>query len=223
MRILVVEDDEALADGLKYHLERDGYEVDIAPDGEEGWQRIRQGAYELMLLDRMLPGLDGVTLLKRMRKEHLSVPVLMITALGGLDERVEGLDAGADDYLVKPFHTEELLARVRALARRPARLEDAGRLTLGDLTLDEPRGLLTAAGTCPLTKREASLMVQFMKNPGQTLPRELLLGRVWGPDAPVEDGNLDNYIYFLRKRLKAVGSCAKIQTVHALGYRLEGS
>jgi DNA-binding response OmpR family regulator len=221
MRILIVEDDGALADGLKYHLERDGYAVDVAPDGEDGWRMVKQGTYELMLLDRMLPGLDGVSLMKRMRIERLAVPVLMITALGGLNERVEGLDAGADDYLVKPFHTEELLARVRALARRPAGISDAGRIVCGDLTLDAERGLLTAATSCPLTRREASLMVQFMKNPGRTLPRELLLGRVWGPDAPVEDGNLDNYIYFLRKRLKAAGSGSKIQTVHALGYRLE--
>jgi DNA-binding response OmpR family regulator len=222
MRILVVEDDKALAEGLKYHLKADGYDVDIAPGGEEGWAFAGQGAYELMLLDRMLPGLDGITLIKRMRDAHVHVPVLMMTALGGLNDRVEGLDAGADDYLVKPFHTEELLARVRALARRPRQMSDADHLTYGDLTLDESRGLLAAAQSCTLTKREVSLMAQLMRHPGQTLPRELLLSRVWGPDAPVEDGNLDNYIYFLRKRLKAVESGAKISTVHALGYRLEG-
>lgn len=221
MKILIIEDDAALVDGLVYHLRRDGHDVDAAYDGPEGWNLARGGAYELVLLDRMLPGMDGAAVLRRMRNAHLTAPVLMITALGSLSDRVQGLDAGADDYLVKPFQTEELLARVRALARRPARIVDAERIQCGELVLDESTGLLSmACATCALSKREAKLLSQFMKNPGQTLTRELLLSRVWG-DAPVEDGNLDNYIYFLRKRLKSVGSRAKIQTARGLGYRLE--
>jgi len=221
MKILIVEDDLALADGLAYHLKRDGHDVDIAYDGLEGWELARDSAYELVLLDRMLPGLDGAAVLRNLREARLTLPVLMITALGSLSDRVQGLDAGADDYLVKPFQTEELLARVRALARRPAQMMEAGRIQCGELSLNESTGSLARADAfCRLSKREAKLLAQFMRNPGQTLSREILLTRVWG-NAPVEDGNLDNYIYFLRKRLKSVRWKGKIQTVHGLGYRLE--
>jgi DNA-binding response OmpR family regulator len=221
MKILIIEDDAALAEGLAYHLKRDGHDVDVAYDGLDGWNRVRSGAYELMLLDRMLPGMDGAAVLKKLRGARLALPVLMITAMGTLSDRVQGLDAGADDYLVKPFQTEELLARVRALMRRPAQIVDAGHLHCSELSLDEATSLLSLAGaSCRLSRREASLLGQFMRHPNQTLPRELLLTRVWG-DAPVEDGNLDNYIYFLRKRLKSVGWKGKIQTEHGLGYRLE--
>jgi len=221
MKILIVEDDAALAEGLAYHLKRDGHDVDAAYDGLEGWSRVRSGAYELLLLDRMLPGMDGAAVLRNLRDAHLTLPVLMITAMGSLTDRVQGLDAGADDYLVKPFETQELLARVRALMRRPAQIVDAGHIHCGELILDEATGLLSrACESCRLSKREANLLAQFMRHPNQVLPRELLLARVWG-DAPVEDGNLDNYIYFLRKRLKSVGWKGKIQTEHGLGYRLE--
>lgn len=221
MKILIIEDDAALAEGLVYHLRRDGHAVDVAYDGVDGWNRVRGVAYELLLLDRMLPGMDGAAVLKKARGAQLTLPVLMITAMGALSDRVQGLDAGADDYLVKPFQTEELLARVRALMRRPPQIVNAGRIQLGELRLDEEAGLLArGAMSCRLSRRETSLLGQFMRHPKQTLPRELLLSRVWG-DAPVEDGNLDNYIYFLRKRLKSVGWKGKIQTVRGLGYRLE--
>lgn len=221
MKILIVEDDAALSDGLIYHLERDGHDVDAAHDGLIAWDMIQAGAHELILLDRMLPGLDGAAVLRRMRGAGHATPVLMITALGSLSDRVDGLDAGADDYLVKPFETDELLARVRALSRRPAQLVEAGRIRCGALTLDESQGLLTlGTASCQLSKREARLLAQLMKHAGQVLPRDLLLSRVWA-DAPVEDGNLDNYIYFLRKRLRSVGSTAKIETMRGLGYRLE--
>lgn len=221
MKILIIEDDATLAEGLTYHLCRDGHDVDVSHDGLDGWNRVRSGAYDLLLLDRMLPGMDGAAVLKKLRDAHLTLPVLMITAMGTLSDRVQGLDAGADDYLVKPFQTEELLARVRALMRRPAQIVETGHIQCGELTLDEATGLLVRAGvTCRLSKREASLLGQFMRHPNHTLPRDLLLTRVWG-DAPVEDGNLDNYIYFLRKRLKSVGWKGKIQTEHGLGYRLE--
>lgn len=222
MRILIVEDDAALADGLRYHLAANRYDVDVCADGEEGWHYIRQRAHDLVLLDRMLPELDGVALLRRMRSAGIAVPVLMITALDGVGDRVDGLDAGADDYLVKPFATDEMLARVRALARRPAKWEGDAKLRFADIALDEARNLLECgARACSLSRREGSLLAVFVRNGGQTMPRDLLLSRVWGPDAPVEDGNLDNYIYFLRKRLKSVGSASKITTAHGVGYRLE--
>ena len=222
MRILIVEDDAPLAQGLAFHLKHAGFAADVCEDGLGGLEAASQGQYELILLDRMLPGLDGVQLLRRLRGRRITTPVLMITAMANIGDRVEGLDAGADDYLVKPFAVEELLARVLALGRRAPQLSEPERLQYGKITLNADRGFLQhESGTsCALSKREASLLAQFMRNPGQVLPRELLLSRVWG-DAPVEGGNLDNYIYFLRKRLGAVGADVKIATVHGIGFRLE--
>ncbi|MEF9973795.1 MAG: response regulator transcription factor [Clostridia bacterium] len=222
MRILIIEDDAPLAYGLSFHLRHAGFEVDTYGDGLSGLDAASQGKYELILLDRMLPELDGVQVLRRLRERHITTPVLIITAMTGIDDRVEGLDAGADDYLVKPFATEELLARVRALGRRTPQLSEPDRLQYGNITLNEDRGFLQSEGgaSCSISKREASLLAQLMRNPNQTLPRDLLLSRVWG-DAPVEGGNLDNYIYFLRKRLKVVEADSKIVTVHGLGFQLE--
>ena len=151
--------------------------------------------------------------------------MLMLTALDGIQDRVQGLDAGADDYLTKPFATDELLARIRAITRRPGALEDGSNLlSCGDLQLD--RNSLTLygpGGICTLSKKELAFFDLFFHSAGQTLSREVLLSRIWGAYAPVEDGNLDNYIYFLRRRLAAVHSCVKIITVRGVGYRLEVS
>ncbi len=222
MRILMIEDDRDLCGAVDIHLKSQGYTVDYAHDGEDGLHFARQNAYDLILLDRMLPGRSGVEVVSALRREGLSTPVLMITALDGIQDRVDGLDAGADDYLPKPFATEELLARIRALARRPRQVETTHLLRAGDLELDvELCALRGPAGPCPLSRREARLLELLLRNRGQTLTRELLLARIWGPDAPVEDGNLDNYIHFLRRRLKTAGSRSQIATVRGVGYRLE--
>lgn len=222
MQILIIEDDAPLAQGLVFHLKHAGFAADVCTDGLSGIEAASQGKYELILLDRMLPGMDGVQILKRLRERRITTPVLMITALASVGDRVEGLDAGADDYLVKPFAIEELLARLRALGRRTPQLSEPERLQYGNVTLNADRGFLQheSNASCALSRREASLLAQFMRNPERILSRELLLSRVWG-DAPVEGGNLDNYIYFLRKRLNAVGADAKIVTVHGIGFRLE--
>ncbi len=222
MQILIIEDDVPLAQGLAFHLRHEGFAVDVHEDGLSGIEAAAQGKYELILLDRMLPGMDGVQILKRLREKHISTPVLMITAMANVHDRVEGLDAGADDYLVKPFAVEELLARVRALGRRTPQLSEPERLQYGSVTLNADRGFLQSesGASCALSKREASLLAQFMRNPERILPRDLLLSRVWG-DTPVEGGNLDNYIYFLRKRLAGLGADIKIATVHGIGFRLE--
>lgn len=224
MRILMVEDDVDLCGAVEIHLKREGHTVDLAHDGEDGLHFALQNAYDLILLDRMLPGLDGVSLVSRLRREGFTTPVLMMTALNGISDRVDGLDAGADDYLPKPFATEELLARVRALSRRPVQWESTRRLTAGDAELDtELCALRGPKAACTLSKREGQLLELFFRNKGQTMTRDLLLARVWGPDAPVEDGNLDNYIHFLRRRLAATGSELKIVTARGVGYRLEGA
>lgn len=222
MRILIIEDDPRLVQGLSFHLKHAGFEIDACEDGLSGIEAAMQEKYELILLDRMLPGIDGVQILQRLRKQHVTTPVLIITAMANINDRVDGLDAGADDYLVKPFAIEELLARVRALSRRAPQLSESEKLQYGNLTLNADNGSLKNrnGSSCSLSKREASLLTQFMRNPDCVLPRELLLSRVWG-NTPVEDGNLDNYIYFLRKRLSGVGADSKITTAHGFGFRLE--
>ena len=222
MRILMIEDDEKLCEAVCYHLEREGFTVDVCHDGDDGLRWARQQAHDLIILDRMLPTLSGVTALERMRAGGIQTPVLIVTALATVADRVQGLNAGADDYLVKPFDLEELTARIRAMARRPRQWENAGLLRCGDVQLDpETRVLSGAGGDGSLSKREAALLEPLLRHPGQTFPRGVLLSRVWGPDAPVEDGNLDNYIYFLRRRLGQVGSAMEIRTVRGVGYKLE--
>lgn len=222
MRILLIEDDRELCEAVSVALIGAGYAVDACYNGEDGLYYAQQRAHEVILLDRMLPGMDGLALLGALRRAGIATPVIMVTAMDGVGDRVDGLDAGADDYLVKPYAIEELLARIRALARRPQQYEKAGNPTLGDLELDPQLHLVTGpAGGCLLSQRESQLLEILLRNAGQILPRGLLLARVWGPDTQVEDGNLDNYIHFLRRRLRTVGSALIITTVRAVGYRLD--
>lgn len=222
MRILLVEDDEKLKEALCFQLQKEGIETDSCTDGEEALYYIRQGIYDLILLDRMLPLLDGASVLAQMRREGFQTPVILITALGALEDKIEGLDLGADDYLVKPFAFEELMARIRSILRRPRKLSDSSALLFGDLAFSTNELSLTGpSGNRTLSGREAALLEVFLRNPGQTLSRELLLTKVWGMDSDVEDGNLDNYIHFLRRRLKNLNSSVHLQTVRGVGYRLE--
>lgn len=226
MKILLVEDDENLNKNIAFFLEKEGYQTDRCLNGEDALYYCQEGAPDLILLDRMLPFLDGMELLRRIRALGNQTPVLMLTALGTLSDRVEGLDAGADDYLVKPFEMEELLARIRSLTRRscPANQTVRGSLMLraGDLSLSpQLRELRGPAGSVTLSGRENALLEIFMNNSGQALSRGQLLLKVWGPDGEVEDGNLDNYIFFLRRRLKGLRSAAAISTIRGVGYRLD--
>ena len=222
MRILLAEDDEKLKEALSFQLRKEGIETDSCTDGEEALYYIRQGIYDLILLDRMLPLLDGASVLSRMRREGFETPVIFITALGALEDKIEGLDLGADDYLVKPFAFEELMARIRSILRRPRKLSDSEELLFGDLAFSVREQTLSGpSGSCTLSGREASLLETFLRNSCQTLSRELLLSRVWGMESDVEEGNLDNYIHFLRRRLKNLNSTVSLQTVRGIGYRLE--
>lgn len=223
MRILLIEDDKNLNRALCCALRREGYEVDACLDGEEGLYYMETGTADLVLLDRMLPGLSGAELLRQRRRAGDATPVLMLTAMGTLEDRITGLDLGADDYLVKPFAMEELMARIRSLSRRGAAFHvDSDELSWEDLTLSESSCQLTGpTGECTLSRRECGLLAALLRHPRQTLGRNQLLLSVWGPDTEVEDGNLDNYIFFLRRRLSALSSSVKIQTVRGVGYRLE--
>ena len=221
MRILLIEDDRALCAALSPALQGAGYTVDLCHDGSDGQTFLCDGAYDVCILDRMLPGLDGLSLLRTARARGCTTPVLMLTALSGIGDRVDGLDAGADDYLGKPFDTRELLARLRVLTRRTGTAVES-ELHCGDVTLNAAQLTLTGPkADAALTKRECDLLEALLRAPGQLQTRPVLLARVWGPLAEIEDANLDCYIHFVRRRLKAVGSAVKITTVRGSGYKAE--
>lgn len=221
MRILLIEDDYNLKMTLTFQLEQEGFTVDACGDGEDALYYMNSKTHDLILLDRMLPKVDGITLLKKFRESGSQTPVIILTALGDLGDKVTGLDAGADDYLVKPFEFQELLARIRSINRRPRQWEKEPSLHIMDITYSPgDNQLYGALGSCSLSKKEGMLLEVFLLNPGQVLPRDTLLSRVWGVDAEVEDGNLDNYIHFIRRRLKSVSRQVYIQTVRGIGYRL---
>lgn len=222
MRILLVEDDKDLCDTVKFQLIKAGYDADSCYNGQDACYYALEHPYDVIILDRMLPQLDGISILQYLRRNGIATPVIITTALDGINDRIDGLDAGADDYLVKPYATEELMARIRAVTRRPGQLKGDSeqafsniRLNPLDLTLSGPGGTVT------LSRREGALMEYLIRNSGQTLQRSMILSYVWGPDSEVEEGNLDNYIYFLRRRLKTIRASAQIRTIHGIGYRLE--
>ncbi len=222
MRILIIEDDKSLAETLRFQLEHINFETDVCHGGAEALYFIEQQSYDLILLDRMLPSLDGISVLRITRERNISTPIIFLTALGSLNDKVTGLDCGADDYLVKPFDFEELLARIRCILRRPSKWEGSKPLTVGDISYDTQQKRLCCHNlSCSLSAREGDLFEIFLRNPGQIIPRGSLLARVWGTDAAVEDGNLDNYIYFLRRRLRSVKSQIQLKTVRGVGYQLE--
>ncbi|MED9883456.1 MAG: response regulator transcription factor [Blautia sp.] len=223
MNILMIEDDKELCDAVSFRLEQEGFSITACHDGEEGLYYMQESPFDLVILDRMLPHMNGIEVLKEARTRQIRTPILMLTALGELDDRLTGLNGGADDYMVKPFAFEELLARIRCLLRRPAVYQDSVKsISLGDVSfVPETRTLSSWEKTCTLSSREGELMEVFLRNPGQTLPRQLLLSRVWGLETDVEEGNLDNYIHFLRRRLKTVKSTLQIKTVRGVGYQLE--
>ncbi len=175
----------------------------------------------MVLLDRMLPGLPGEGVLMRMRREGVKTPVIFLTALGEPMEKINGLDLGADDYLVKPFDIGELLARIRSVMRRASGQASLSLLAFGDISFSEKESKLIHQGqSCLLPKREGELLAYFLRNPQQVLTRLQIIGNVWGPGAEIEDGNLDNYIYLLRKKIKKLPTNVEIVTVHRQGYCL---
>lgn len=222
MRILLVEDDVELCNAVALHLKKEGYEVDICTSGDNAEYYFSNAVHDVIILDRMLPGVDGITILERIRNKGMVTPVIMVTAMGSKKDKIDGLDGGADDYLVKPYDIEELLARVRALLRRPRIIENQQVLQYADLELDVNSLIASCRGEqVSLTKKEGALMEYFMLNKEQIISREQILSRIWGMDNFVEDGNIDNYIFFIRRRLKALNTKVSIKTVHGVGYRME--
>ena len=220
MRILIVEDEPRMAQTIQSLLKKQNYISDIASDGEEGLYSILSGIYDLIILDVMLPKMDGFQVLESVRAQGIQTPVLMLTARSSVADRIEGLDKGADYYLPKPFASGELMACIRALLRRPREL-DSSAITFGDFTLDEDSGLLSCHGnSVNLNSRELELLRILMRNKGTPVPRETLLVKVWGFEQSPESNVVDAYMSFLRKKLSFIHSETSITSMRRIGYAL---
>ena len=220
MKILVVDDEPAVRESLRRALQLEGYDVELAGDGEEALERVGANGIDALLLDVSMPRLDGLEVCRRLRRSGSTVPVLMLTARDEVADRVAGLDAGADDYVVKPFALEELLARLRALLRRSSG-SPADVLRFADLELDPGTRIVTRGGDpIELTRTEFSLLELFMLNPRQVLTRSVIFERVWGYDFGFGSNSLDVYVGYLRRKTEQGGKPRLIQTVRGVGYAL---
>ncbi|MCM1226836.1 MAG: response regulator transcription factor [Clostridium sp.] len=224
MRILVVEDEEAIAEALAHILTKNKYIVDTSYDGEDGYDNALSGIYDIIILDIMLPGMNGLDILKGIRKEGIICPVLLLTAKDEISDKVKGLDLGADDYLTKPFAMEELLARVRSLSRRTDRAISDNTLKYADISLNIGTYELSCGeNSFKLGLKEYSIMEYLLNNPGKVISKEMLIEKIWGYDSDAEYNNVEVYISFIRKKLRHIHSAATIKTVRGVGYRLEES
>lgn len=223
MRILVVEDEKNLSDALVRLLQGQKYQVEAVYDGNDGLHYAQSGQYDALVLDVMLPGLNGFQLAAALRKQDITTPILMLTARDDVQDKVRGLDSGADDYLTKPFTQEELLARIRALLRRPASLV-MDELSYLDLSLQQKAATLLCNGKqVRLSQKELEVMKILLSNPGEVISKTDLISRVWGVDSEAMDNNVEAYISFLRKKLFFLGSKVQITAQRRLGYLLEES
>jgi two-component system response regulator MprA len=223
MKVLVVDDERAVRESLRRALELEGYEVELAGDGEEALERVNApAAADAVILDVLMPGIDGLEVCRRLRSDANAVPVLMLTARAEVDSRVAGLDAGADDYLPKPFALAELLARLRALLRRAGNGDEATDvLRFSDLELDlGTREVQRGEAAIELTRTEFALLELFLRNPRQVLTRSIIFERVWGYDFGPTSNSLDVYIGYLRRKTEDGGRSRLIHTVRGVGYAL---
>ena len=220
MKILIVEDEVLLANSLKTLLEKKGFTVEVAYDGETGKDYAETGVYDLLILDVMMPKLNGYDLARQVRAERCAKPILMLTAKGELEDRIEGLNAGADYYLTKPFDTRELLACINALLRRQG--DQVDELRFGNTALDLASGMLVCgAERVRLSAKEFDIMRFLLQSKGNNLSKEVLLARVWGFDSNAVENHVEVYVGFLRKKLASIGSNVRIEAVRRLGYHLE--
>ena len=216
MRILYVEDEKFLADAVIHVLDKNGISVEWADNGEDGLELALKPIYDAIVLDVMLPKMSGFDILRRIREKGVKTPVIMLSALSQAEDKIRGLDYGADDYLAKPFKTAELVARLRALARRPV-LQDEKLLCFGDLYYDlENRSL----NDIPLTEKEALLLETLLRNPDHAQSKEYLLSHIWGSENFGDGNYVEVYISYLRKKLKKLKSSIEIKTIRSLGYKL---
>lgn len=222
MRVLIIEDEHKIANALKKALRRESYAVDVSYDGDDGYAMATTEPYDVMIIDRMIPGeYDGLAIVRELRAQGNHTPVLLLTALGSVNDKTTGLDTGADDYLVKPFALEELLARVRALVRRP-RAIDATILTVDDLSLDTSTFEVTRAGEpIALTQKEYGLLEYLLRNQGRTVSKEMIINHVWDYDADILPNTVEAYIKYLRKKIDKKPHTPLIHTVRGFGYKLQ--
>lgn len=219
MRLLLVEDEIRLSEALVYILKKNKYSVDAVYDGIAGLEMAESGIYDVIILDRMLPGLNGIEILKSIRGAGLTTPVLFLTAMDTISDRVLGLDNGADDYLVKPFATDELLARIRALGRRSSDTLVSENITISSLVFNPLKCEIENNGsTTKLTLKESQLLELFLRNKNQVITREQILDRVWGIDSDVEINSIEVYLSYLRKKLASISSDIHIETIRGIGY-----
>lgn len=222
MKLLVVEDEIQLADALSEILRRNKYSVDTVYNGIDGLDDAVTGVYDCIILDIMLPGMNGLEVLGNIRKEKISTPVLLLTARCEIDDKINGLDCGADDYLTKPFVTEELLARIRALTRRKGEVIDDDRLDYGGLELIKSTlSIKCSENDVKLSLKEYQIMELLISNPRQILPKERIIEKIWGYESDVEYNNIEVYISFLRKKLVIISAPVQIKTARGIGYYLE--
>lgn len=220
MRILVVEDEPKMAEAIRRVLVAERNSVDVAPDGTEALALASDQDYDVIILDRMLPGLSGIEVLRVMRDRGIATPVLMLTALGALEHRVEGLDSGADDYLPKPFAFSELLARLRALARRSPELPEE-LLSFGDIELDPVRHQVAVhEQRADLSAREYALLGYLIRQKGRVVTRQQILDAVWGAEPDVYSNVVDLYVHYLRRKLGELGCRDALRTIRGVGYAL---
>ena len=221
MRLLIIEDERKIARVIAEALKRETYAVDAVHDGEEGFNLADSQPYDLLIVDRMLPGMEGAEIVKNLRKNGKNMPILFLTALGTTEDKTFGLDAGADDYLVKPFAIDELLARVRALLRRPP-IQQPDVLKIADLTIDKQQQTVMRAGkTIDLTSKEYALLEYLIQHPNQILSKETLIDHVWDFDADILPNNVEAYIKNLRQKIDKPFKKQLIKTVRGFGYRIE--
>ncbi|MEE1037870.1 MAG: response regulator transcription factor [Eubacterium sp.] len=222
MRILLVEDERRMTQALCEILKRENYDVDSCTNGCDGLEAIESNIYDLVILDIMLPGLDGYEIVKKMRSQSITTPVLMLTAKTELDDTVYGLDCGADDYMTKPFMSKELLARVRALLRRSAKIADNS-ISFGDISISRDTMTLTCVNSkedLRLSEKEFNILEYFIVNQGRILTREQLAVKIWGYDNESEYNNVEVYISFTRKKLSFVNSKVTIKSIRRVGYEM---
>ena len=220
MKILIIEDEKLLADSLKALLEKKGFDVECVYDGESGAEYAETGVYDLLILDVMMPLMDGFEVARSVRAKRCGSPILMLTARSGLEDRIRGLNAGADYYLTKPFDTRELLACVNALLRRQGGQVDE--LSLGNTALDlSSCTLICGENSVRLSAKEFDIMRFLLQSKDAVLSKEVILAKVWGYDSNAVENHVEVYVGFLRKKLAAIGSNVRIEAVRRLGYRLE--
>ena len=222
MKVLIIEDEEALADAIRESLKKEHLDATLVTDGEIGEDEALTGLYDLILLDIMLPKRNGFEILKTLKEEKLKTPVIILTAKSEMEDKLNGLENGADDYITKPFHMKELIARVKIILKRSTNLEDTNILSYGDLTLDLSTGKLKCKNNeVSINGKELNLMELLLINKEQIVTKELLTDKIWGYDSDTEYNSVEVYISFLRKKIILLESKVKIATVRGIGYKLE--